>query len=104
MSNNNFDSLSFVNNLALPCLETFIIHTSSLTEFYPLKKYKTLKKIDMKENFVSNIKNLQSFLEIMNNLELFDLKENNIDMNDKGNQDILKSIDENYDKKLKLII
>lgn len=94
LSFNIVDSLFFIEKLELPSIKQFYMHTTSITEFYPLIKYKTLEKIILKNNKISNINNLITFVDNLPNLKEFDLRENNIDLNDIKNKEIIKKVKE----------
>ena len=47
-------SLDFVKKLELPCIEEFYINTTFINEFDPLSKYKNLKIIEMRDNYIEN--------------------------------------------------
>jgi len=83
-------SLDFVEKLELPCIEEFYINTTFIKEFDPLNKYKKLKIIEMRDNYIENIDNLESFIEELIELKLFNLKGNNVDKEE--NKKILESV------------
>jgi len=92
LSKCDFHSLDFVNFLELPCIEEFYINISFIKEFYPLIKYKNLKIIEMRENFIENIDKLESFIKNLPNLIQFTILKNNIDMNLDKNKKIIESV------------
>ena len=102
ISRNNFESLSFVQKLELPFLKNFSIHTSHIKEFEPLKKFKTLEEIDMRDNYVNNIDSLLSFTRELINLKEFNLSGNDIDLNIQKNKQIFDLI--KSEKRIKLVI
>ena len=95
LSRNNIYSLSFVKNLELPNIKEFYINITYIEEFYPLVKYKTLEKIGLRENFISNIDKLELFIRELPKLIEIDLERNDIDMNQEKNKKIIDSIHEN---------
>ena len=105
LSRNNIYSLSFVENLDLPNIKEFYISTSYIKEFDQLKKYKTLEKIGLKENFISNIDNLESFIKELDKLIFINLERNDIDMNEEKNKKIIESIHKNeYNRCIDILI
>jgi Leucine-rich repeat (LRR) protein len=92
LSRCDIHSLDFVNKLELPCIEEFYINTTFINEFYPLSKYKYLKIIEMRDNYIENIDNLKSFIEELPKLKQINIKGNNIDMNLEENKAIIESI------------
>ena len=85
-------SLDFVRNLKLPCIEEFYLNDTFVNEFCPLKKYKELKIIEMRNNSIKNIDDLKSFFEVLPNLKQFNIKGNNIDMNLEKNKAIIEFV------------
>ena len=47
LQENNLTSLNFVENLELPFIKEFWLYNNLLTDFMPLKRFKTLEKIDI---------------------------------------------------------
>ena len=92
LSKCNFHSLYFIKYLELPCIEEFYINITFIKEFYPLIKYRNLKIIEMRENFIENIDNLELFIKNLPNLRQFNLLKNNINMNLDKNKKIMKAI------------
>ena len=92
LSKCDFHSLDFINFLELPCIEEFYINISFIKEFYPLIKYKNLKIIEMRENFIENIDKLETFIKNLPNLIQFTILKNNIDMNLDKNKKIMESV------------
>ena len=92
LSVNDISSLSFVDGLELPSITNFQIHTSLITDYYPLVKYKTLEKIVLNNNKISNIDKLEKFFEELQKLKILDLQGNNIDINNKENKEIIKRV------------
>ena len=95
LSRNNIYSLNFVDKLELPKIKEFYINTAYIKEFAQLEKYKTLKKIGLRENFIKNIDNLEVFVNKLPSLIEIDLERNDIDMNDEKNKKIIDSIHKN---------
>ena len=93
LSRNNLNSLNFVKKLKATGLKEIYIHTCYLKEFYPLIKYKKLQKIYLYQNYISEIDNLDLFVEELVELIEFDLSGNNINIYD--NMEILNSIKKN---------
>ena len=92
LSRNNIYSLNFVDKLELPIIKEFYINTAYIKEFGELKKYKTLKKIGLRENLIKNIDNLEQFFKKLPSLIEIDIERNDIDMNDEKNKKIIDSI------------
>ena len=88
-SKNNLTSLSFIEKLDLPNIKQFWIYQSFIKDYYPLIKYKTLTKINLRHNEISNIDNLIPFINYFKDLEELNISENSIDLNDEKNWNIL---------------
>ena len=69
-----------------------MLSNNYLKEFYILKKLKKLKLIYLKENHISNINNLNKFLNELPNIEKLILLDNNIDINKTKNEDIIENV------------
>jgi len=95
LSRNNIYSLSFVKNLELPNIKEFYINSTYIKEFYSLVKYETLEKIGLRENYINNIDNLESFIKKLPKLKYIGLERNDIDMNEEKNKKIIDSIHKN---------
>ena len=91
LSKCDFHSLYFVEFLELPLVEEFYINISFINEFFPLNKYKSLKIIEMRENFIENIDKLEEFINSLPNLIQFNILENNINMNLEKNKNIIEA-------------
>ena len=76
----------------LPSITYISIHTTLIKDFYRLNKYKKLKKIDIKDNYISDITNLDNFVKSLIYLEELYMTGNDIDINDKTNKNIINSI------------
>ena len=73
-----------------------------IEDFMPLIKYKkTMKIINLKKNKISDISNIESFIDNFEKLEKITLSENLIDFNLKENRNIINNINS---KKIKLDI
>ena len=92
LHSNNLSSLSFIDNLDLPNIKEIWINNNSLTEYYPLCKYKTLEYINIRRNRIRNIANLISFIGEFKQLKKIDIKFNEIDFNDTRNENIISEI------------
>ena len=92
LSKNDINSLSFVEKLEIPNLKEIYIHTNLISEFYSLKKYKGLERIDIYENFINEISEIEKFIDNLPELIYFDISKNNIDFNKEENQKLLKKI------------
>ena len=92
LHSNNLSSLSFIDNLDLPNIKEIWINNNSLTEYYPLCKYKTLEYIILRRNRIRNIDNLISFIGEFKQLKKIDIKFNEIDFNDTRNENIISEI------------
>jgi Leucine-rich repeat (LRR) protein len=73
LQENNLTSLNFVENLELPFIKEFWLYNNLLTDFMPLKKYKTLERIEMKNNKVNNLEELDTFIKYLPKLKKFNL-------------------------------
>ena len=92
INRNNIKSLDFIDKLDLPSITYISIHTTLIKDFYRLNKYKKLKKIDIKDNYISDITNLDNFVKSLIYLEELYMTGNDIDINDKTNKNIINSI------------
>ena len=81
LSGNGLRSLNFVKFLECKNLEEFWAKNNNIKEYEPLKKLKTLKKINLSNNPISNIDNLEVFIGEFNHLEHFYLQETKINKN-----------------------
>ena len=98
LSGNNISSLDFVKYLKNVELREIWLTSNLITEFMPLIQLKTLEKILLNKNPISNISNLNKFIEELHNLNLIDFRDTKIDVNDKDNALIRKHVE----KKIKL--
>ena len=89
---NNLSSLSFINDLELPNIKEIWLKNNKLDDFYPLSKYKTLNFINLSGNCIKNIDKLVSFIDEFKELKEIDIKDNNIDFNDKKNVNIILEV------------
>ena len=89
LSRNNLNSLSFLEKINLERLEELGLSNNFITEFEVLKNYKRLKKINLKKNKISDISNLNEFLNEFPNIEKMVLIDNNIDVDDIENEKII---------------
>jgi len=92
LDTNNLSSLSFIDNLELPNIKEIWIKNNELEEFYLLSKYKTLNFINLRRNHIKNIDKLISFLDEFKQLKEIDIKDNNIDFNDKKNENFISEV------------
>ena len=92
INRNEFTSLSFIKKLELNCLKEFNFYKSHIREFKHLKKIPILEVINMKDNYINDISNLDSFVKNMPTLKCFNLIGNDIDVNDENNQKIINSV------------
>ena len=89
----NIDSLNFLNNLNCPNLEEIWFMNNYIDNFMPLIKYKeTMKIINLKNNKITDISNIGSFIDNFVKLEKIILSENLIDFNLKENRNIINNI------------
>jgi len=95
LSRNNIYSLSFVENLELPNIKDIYINNLYIKDFYSLVKYKTLEKIESRENNIRNIDKLELFIKELSKLKEINLERNDIDMNEKNNKKIIDTIVKN---------
>ena len=73
LQGNNLNSLNFVEDLDLPSIKEFWLSNNQLTEFEPLKKFKTLEVIEMKNNKVSDIEELDTFIKYLPKIKRINL-------------------------------
>ena len=78
LNSNNLQRFNFLDKLILPSIKEFWLNNNNLNEFYPLKKYKTLEIIEMRENNINDIENLEEFIKSFNCLKRLNLEKNNI--------------------------
>ena len=78
LNSNNLENLDFVEDLDLPHIKQFWLNNNQITNFQPLEKFKTLERIEMENNKIENIDFLEDFFGQVKNLQLFNLKRNNI--------------------------
>lgn len=100
LSNNNLENFDFIKNLELPVIKEFWLNNNNFSLFEPLEKYKTLEKIEMKNNNIKDIYNIVEFINNFKNLKRFDLEGNKFDTDNilnKMSLDIIK-------KDIKIII
>ncbi len=92
LNTNELRNLDFVKNLELPSIIWFYLKHNQLTDFEPLKKYKTLEEIELENNKIQieTIEKLESFLNEFNNLKKLNLKNNNIKVDIIENKGILE--------------
>jgi len=62
LQGNKLNSLNFVKDLELPFIKEFWLSNNELTEFEPLQKFKTLEKIEMRNNKISDLEELDTFI------------------------------------------
>ena len=55
LSVNNLDKFNFIDKLELPLIKEFYLNNNNLNEYFPLSKYKTLERIEMKNNNINDI-------------------------------------------------
>ena len=93
LSCNNLSTLSFIDklNCKIENLEEIWLVSNNLTEFYPLIKFKNLKKINLKGNRINNIEKLVDFVKHFAQLKLINFEENNIDKNNQINSKIIEN-------------
>ena len=73
LQGNSLNSLNFVEDLDLPSIKEFWLSNNQLTEFEPLKKFKTLEVIEMKNNKVSDIEELDTFIKYLPKIKRINL-------------------------------
>jgi len=76
LQDNNLTSLNFVEDLELPFIKEFWLYNNQIKDFMPLKKFKTLEKIEMENNEVNNLEELDTFIKYLPKLKKFNLKGN----------------------------
>ena len=91
LHSNNLNSLSFIKKINCDKLEEIWLSNNHIKEFYILKKLKNLKLIDLKGNQISNVNNLNKFLNELPFIEKFILSDNKIDLNKTKNDEIIES-------------
>ena len=98
LSGNNICSLDFVKYLKNVNLKELWLTSNLITDFMPLIQLRTLEKILLNKNPISNMSNLKKFTEELHHLNLIDFRDTKIDINDKYNVFIRKQVE----KKIKL--
>ena len=78
LDGNNLEKFDFVNNLDLPSIKEFWLNNNNFTIFEPLKKYKTLEIIEMRNNNINDIECIEDFITNFKNLKKFNLQSNEI--------------------------
>ena len=97
---NNISSLKFIDNLNCPNLREIWLNRNKLKEFDSLNKFKKLKKINLKDNYISKIDNIEIFVNSLKELKEFNLINNkDLEINE-SNKEIIK----NVKKKINLLI
>ena len=96
LNGNGFHSLKFVENLECENLEQFLASENNIKDYKPLKKFNTLKMIDLNNNPIKNIDDLKEFVEFFPNLEKFYLEKTEIDTNNDEINKKIKRIREMY--------
>ena len=91
LHSNNLNSLSFIKKINCDKLEEIWLSNNHIKEFYILKKLKNLKLIDLKGNQISNVNNLNKFLNELPFIEKFILSDNKIDLNKTKNDEIIEN-------------
>ena len=89
---NNLSSLEFMQTFNCADLETIWLSDNNIKEFMPLTKYRNLKKIDINTNNINNINCLEEFISNFQQLEVINMKYNNIDLNEIKNIKIINNI------------
>ena len=89
LQSNDISSLSFVNNLELPNIKQFWVNSCSISDYFPLIKYKTLEKIMIRNNCIEKIDKLIEFIKSLKNLKILDISGNYIDLNNNENEIII---------------
>ena len=89
LQSNDISSLFFVNNLELPNIKQFWVNSCSISDYFPLIKYKTLEKIMIRNNCIEKIDKLIEFIKSLKNLKILDISGNYIDLNNNENEIII---------------
>ena len=106
VSRNNLSSLKFLDKVNCPNLIEFWAINNSLTDYHDILKLpykKTIKKINLKCNKISNINDLMTFISHFPSLKELILINNEINIDDPKNIEIIVDIRSKY-KNLNLII
>ena len=97
---NNISSLKFIDNLNCPNLREIWLNRNKLKEFESLNKFKRLKKINLKDKYISRIDNIEIYVNSLKELKEFNLINNkDLEINE-SNKEIIK----NVKKKIILLI
>ena len=99
LNSNNIHSISFVEKLNYEQLEEIWLMNNYIKDFIPLKVFKNIKIINLKNNQISDIQKLEEFVNNLPNLKKIILSENQINTGDQKNIKIVNEI-----KRRKIII
>jgi len=106
ISRNNLSSLKFLDKVNCPKLIEFWSINNNLTDYHDILKLpykKTIEKINLKGNKISNINDLMKFISHFPNLKELILINNEINLDNPKNKEIIDDIRNKY-KNLNLII
>ena len=93
LKGNGLKNLDFIDNLQCKNLKSIWLRNNFIKDYKPLKKLKdTIERINLRNNLISNIEGLDTFLEQFKPLNEFVLSDNKIDLNNSKNSEIIKQI------------
>ena len=93
LKGNDLKDLNFIKNLTCENLENIWLRNNFIVDYIPLERFnKTLKRIILRGNLISDIKGLKNFVEQFEQLNELVLSENKIDLNNKENSEIIDQI------------
>ena len=92
LNNNSLNSSSFIEKIECSNLEEIYLNNNNINKFECFKKYVNLKIIEIKNNQLTNLLSINSFINSLTKLSMINLNGNNIDLKSKINVNILKKI------------
>ena len=103
LNNNKLSSLSSIKEIESEKLEEIYINNNELETFEELVKFKTLTKIEIRNNKINNFNNFEDFFYKLPELKKINLKGNRINNKDERNSEKLISLKEKF-KDIKITI
>ena len=92
LNNNSLNSSSFIEKIECPNLEEIYLNNNNINKLECFKKHVNLKIIEIKNNQLTNLLSINSFINSLTKLSMINLNGNNIDLKNKINLNILKKI------------